>query len=65
MTKAEEYEAAWRLGDRSDFFLVDRIDDPDYKSFDYRTGIEAFRRQQGYHPYALCRYDHWAFPNYL
>ncbi|MEC8284888.1 MAG: hypothetical protein VXZ27_11100 [SAR324 cluster bacterium] len=41
MTKAEEYVAAWRLGYRGDFSLVDRIYHPDYKSFDYRTGIEA------------------------
>ena len=40
MTKAEEYVAAWRLGYRGDFSLVDRIYHPDYKSFDYRTGIE-------------------------
>ena len=41
MTKAEEYVAAWRQGYRGDFSLVDRIYHPDYKSFDYRTGIEA------------------------
>ena len=41
MTKAEEYVAAWRLGYRGDFSLVDRIYHSDYKSFDYRTGIEA------------------------
>ena len=41
MTKAEEYVAAWRLGYRGDFSLVDRIYHSDYNSFDYRTGIEA------------------------
>ena len=41
MTKAEKFEKAWRLGFKGDFSLVDEIYHPDYKSFDYRTGIEA------------------------
>ena len=41
MTKAEAYVDAWRLGYKGDFFLVDQIYHVDYKSFDYRTGIEA------------------------
>ena len=41
MTKAEEFEKAWRLGFKGDFSLVDEIYHSDYKSFDYRTGIEA------------------------
>ena len=41
MTKAEAYVDAWRLGYKVDFSLVDRIYHIDYKSFDYRTGIEA------------------------
>ena len=42
MTKAEAYEKAWRLGWKSgDFSLVDQIYHPDYRSLDYRTGIEA------------------------
>ena len=41
MTKAEAYEKAWRLGFKRDFSLVDEIYLPDYKSYDYRTGIEA------------------------
>ena len=41
MTKAEEFEKAWRLGFKGDFSLVDEIYHPDYKSFDSRTGIEA------------------------
>ena len=41
MTKAEEFDKAWRLGFKSDFSLVDEIYHPDYKSYDYRTGIEA------------------------
>ena len=40
MTKAEKFEKAWRLGFNGDFSLVDEIYHPDYKSFDYRTGIE-------------------------
>ena len=41
MTKAEKFEKAWRLGFKGDFSHVDEIYHPDYKSFDYRTGIEA------------------------
>ena len=41
MTKAGAYEKAWRLGFKRDFSLVDKIYHPDYKSYDYRTGIEA------------------------
>ena len=41
MMKAEKFEKAWRLGFKGDFSLVDEIYHPDYKSFDYRTGIEA------------------------
>ena len=41
MTKAEKFEKAWRLGFKGDFSLVDDVYHSDYKSFDYRTGIEA------------------------
>ena len=41
MKKAEKFEKAWRLGFKGDFSLVDEIYHSDYKSFDYRTGIEA------------------------
>ena len=41
MTKAGAYEKALRLGFKRDFSLVDKIYHPDYKSYDYRTGIEA------------------------
>ena len=41
MTKAKKFEKAWRLGFNGDFSLVDEIYHPNYKSFDYRTGIEA------------------------
>ena len=41
MTKAEEFDKAWRLGFKRDFSLVDKIYHPDYKSYDYRTRIEA------------------------
>ena len=39
MTKAEIYEKAWVLAQKNDFSLVDEIYHPDYKSFDFRTGI--------------------------
>ena len=39
MTKAEEYVAAWRLGYRGDFSLVDRIYHSDYKGFDNYLGV--------------------------
>ena len=41
MTKAEAYDKAWRLGRKGDFSLVDEIYHQNYKSIDYRTGIEA------------------------
>ena len=41
MTKAEAYDKAWRLGRKGDFSLVDEIYHQNYKSTDYRTGIEA------------------------
>ena len=41
MTKAEIYEKAWALAQKNDFSLVDEIYHPDYKSFDFRTGIYA------------------------
>ena len=41
MTKAEKFEKAQRIGLKGDFSLVDKIYHPDYKSFDYRAGIEA------------------------
>ena len=41
MTKAEIYEKAWVLAQKSDFSIVDEIYHPDYKSFDFRTGIYA------------------------
>ena len=41
MTKGKLFEKAWRLGFKGDFYLVDEIYHPDYKSFDFRTGIYA------------------------
>ena len=41
MTKAEAYDKAWRLGRKGHFSLVDEIYHLNYKSMDYRTGIEA------------------------
>ena len=41
MTKAEAYDKAWKLGCKGHFSLVDEIYHPNYKSIDYRTGIEA------------------------
>ena len=41
MTKAEKFEKAWRLEFKGDFSLVDEMYHKEYKSFDYRTGIEA------------------------
>ena len=41
MTKAEIYEKAWVLAQKNDFSIVDEIYHPDYKSFDFRTGIYA------------------------
>ena len=41
MTKAEAYDKAWRLGRKGHFSLVDEIYHLNYKSIDYRTGIEA------------------------
>ena len=41
MTKAEAYDKAWRLGCKGHFSLVDEIYHLNYKSIDYRTGIEA------------------------
>ena len=41
MTKAEAYDKVWRLGRKGHFSLVDEIYHLNYKSIDYRTGIEA------------------------
>lgn len=41
MTKTEAYDKAWRLGRKGDFSLVDEIYHQNYKSIDYRTGIQA------------------------
>ena len=41
MTKAEIYEKAWVLAQKNDFSIVDEIYHPDYKFFDFRTGIYA------------------------
>ena len=41
MTLAEAYDKAWRLGRKGDFSLVDEIYHQNYKSIDYRTGIET------------------------
>ena len=41
MTKADAFEKACRLGFKGDFSLEVEIDHPEYKSCDYRTGIEA------------------------
>ena len=41
MTKAEEYDKAWRLGFNGDFSLVDKIYHSDYSAYDYRAGVEV------------------------
>ena len=41
MTKAEEYDKAWRLGFNGDFSLVDKIYHLDYSTYDYRAGVEV------------------------
>ncbi len=41
MTKAEEYDKAWRLGFNGDFSLVDKIYHADYSAYDYRAGVEV------------------------
>ena len=41
MTKAYEYDKAWRLGFNGDFSLVDKIYHSDYSAYDYRAGTEV------------------------
>ena len=41
MTKAEEYDKAWRMGFNGDFSLVDKIYHADYSAYDYRAGLEV------------------------
>ena len=42
MTRTEAWEKAWRLvAKEKDYSLVDEIYHQNYKSIDYRTGIEA------------------------
>ena len=42
MTKAEEYEKAWRIAFKdNDFTLVDKIYHFKYSAFDYRAGLEV------------------------
>ena len=42
MTRTEAFEMAWKLAAKEkDFSLVDEIYHQNYKSIDYRTGIEA------------------------
>ena len=41
MTKAEEYDKAWRMGFNGDFSLVDKIYHVDYLAYDYRAGVEV------------------------
>ena len=41
MSKVEEYFTAWNRAMKGDFSLADQLYQPDYKSFDLRTGIMA------------------------
>ena len=41
MTKAEEFEKAWRLGYKNDFSMVDKIYHPKYSALERNTGVEV------------------------
>jgi hypothetical protein len=41
VTKAEAYEAAWRLGFKGDFSLVDQIYHPEYTAVENNTDMEV------------------------
>ena len=41
MTKAEEFEKAWRLGYKNDFSMVDKIYHPKYAALQRNTGVEV------------------------
>ena len=41
MTKAEEFEKAWRLGYKNDFSMVDKIYHPKYAALERNTGVEV------------------------
>ena len=41
MTKAEQFDRAWKLAFHQDTSLVDKIYHPDYKAIDHRWGIEV------------------------
>ena len=41
MTKAEEFEKAWRLGYKNDFSKVDKIYHPKYAALERNTGVEV------------------------
>ena len=42
MTKAADFEKAWRLGYlKKDYSLIEPMLHPDYRCFDYRMGMEV------------------------
>lgn len=41
MTRAEEFDKAWKLGLKGDFSLVDEIYHPEYAAFDNTSGVEV------------------------
>ena len=42
MTKAEQFDKAWRLAfEEKDFSLVDKVYHPDYEALDTYSGIEV------------------------
>ena len=41
MTKAEEFEKAWRLGYKNDFSMVDKTYHPKYSALQRNTGVEV------------------------
>ena len=41
MTKAEEFEKAWRLGYKNNFSMVDQIYHPKYSALERNTGVEV------------------------
>ena len=43
MTKAEEFEKAWRLGYKNDFSMVDKIYHPKYSALERNTGARGLR----------------------
>ena len=41
MTKAEEFDKAWRLGSKGDFSLVDKIYHPKYRAIQKNINVEV------------------------